>query len=1189
MSENVIVSGPNFFQRTLVPADSSLVRGAMREAAKHGTSDNILVRHVVSTAFAVASVALSILNTISYLLQIPVKIVLNIVRFDPKGLVFDFAQSLSDTARSLLMGAFGATYVIGGILFPEEVYGFFKPAVIKTAEDALGKKQKELETALEDNKSLQENADQFLKKAKEIEAELNQAKQKLHSAATPEEVQTLRKDLAEIRQKLDLASDQSLELRDELGAEKRLELEKLVQEHQQAFQNLSDKLGNEKKAELKKLGEQHQKSVEKFEEKLQQKTIGSATDKQLLENLQEKHKLEVGKLNKEHEHAIGFVQKQVQQEKKAELKKLMQEHQKSVEEFEEKLQQKTIGSATDKQLLENFQKQHILELGKLNEKHEQATSLVQKQVQQLDNEKKDEFEKLGEQHQKSVEELKKQLQQKTIGSATDKQLLEKQHTLEVGKLIEEHKIAIGLVQTLFDEQVSELGEKRTAHLELQEETDLLRKNYNSLLEGIYTTKEETQQTAKYLKLEIEKYGQLECKEPPKPDDNGLRKELELSQLQVQQLKGRVEELERAPVNNSAALLSTTRPSLLLSEPLVNEELASSLTRSLHELVDPIARAEVVVVPKNRPESQTIIVNNDSFVELQRDERSDVEQMRSQIGFTGQANLMTFLYHFFDDESEAPVDTQPISFNLETGRIELKADDKARANFCQILRETYGGNAATRAISLYSLEKAGPLTYLDVKKAIVAVAAHVKVKDLAALFDDLKKTSASRLITLLIPEGERKEILQFDSFDTIPPHHEALHLLLNAYRTLPKPGAETMERVPVFNYFAIGSAPSQKFSGFQQYYHDLKTLFDAALPAIVESSGVKTELPSSIDLRKMCISEHFAKSWGYREIRPGNIATQFGRTLFQLVSEIEHKGDAVFFRFYAPMNSQAGKYDEEHPLALHLVTRGTQWKLSSQDSGVSLARDIELTGVGKRSFALRAEEMKKIITEYLESVPEGVPVHLSLDGHSLGGCDEMRVATLVAKLLAERPDLAKKVTKVHVNPQNPPALDPATNKEFAMALKTLEQQHPGKEELFDLTYSLFDNDSVQRIAFGVYLGAGIDSPLLKCRAILLKPPTDYKGAIHGARPFTNDADRVFEAAVVDEKVKLAPILERENYRDPENGVLTNVLQAVTGTISSLTLNSGHALVNPFVRFGVGVGGIVTGRSPNDNLYDSRIKF
>lgn len=130
-------SDPTFIQRNLIPEKSRYVRFVMQKAADFGSSSNLFYAHVVSVGFAVAAVVMSAFNAISYLLQTPVKILLNIVQFNPLKLVANFVVNLGDVAKSLLFVSLGVTLVVAGFLFPAPIFKHFSPEYYKPKEQRL--------------------------------------------------------------------------------------------------------------------------------------------------------------------------------------------------------------------------------------------------------------------------------------------------------------------------------------------------------------------------------------------------------------------------------------------------------------------------------------------------------------------------------------------------------------------------------------------------------------------------------------------------------------------------------------------------------------------------------------------------------------------------------------------------------------------------------------------------------------------------------------------------------------------------------------------------------------------------------------------------------------------------------------------------------------------------------------------
>jgi len=122
-----IDSGANIFQMYLIPEESKWVRFSMLKAGELSNRSNFFLSHFLSVGCAIAAVAMSFFNTFSYLLQIPFKIPLKIVQFDPIGIVTGIVGDLLGAAKSVVFVSMGATFVVAGLLFPREIFTHFAP------------------------------------------------------------------------------------------------------------------------------------------------------------------------------------------------------------------------------------------------------------------------------------------------------------------------------------------------------------------------------------------------------------------------------------------------------------------------------------------------------------------------------------------------------------------------------------------------------------------------------------------------------------------------------------------------------------------------------------------------------------------------------------------------------------------------------------------------------------------------------------------------------------------------------------------------------------------------------------------------------------------------------------------------------------------------------------------------------
>lgn len=152
---------PNFFQLYFIPKESWKVRWLVQQAGGFAQSPHFPIRHFLSSACAAAAVALSFFNALSYLLQIPFKIPLNIVRFDPLRLVLDPFSDLGNCLRSFIFALFGTTYIFWGILMPETTFPFFAPPAEKLPEVVIEEYARKNQVLVEENRKLLNQVEQL--------------------------------------------------------------------------------------------------------------------------------------------------------------------------------------------------------------------------------------------------------------------------------------------------------------------------------------------------------------------------------------------------------------------------------------------------------------------------------------------------------------------------------------------------------------------------------------------------------------------------------------------------------------------------------------------------------------------------------------------------------------------------------------------------------------------------------------------------------------------------------------------------------------------------------------------------------------------------------------------------------------------------------------------------------------------
>lgn len=170
----------NRFQKHLVPEKSSIVRSLLRRAGEWGKCDSMFYSRFLTVALVVGAIVLSLFNTISYLLEIPLKILLNVVHIYPKKLVEDFVVGITCALRSFLFVSFGITFLVAGVLFPKVVFSYFAPNTIETPltqlyflKESLKEEKVKLEKIEEENQRLIEALSKNADYQNELEKKLN--------------------------------------------------------------------------------------------------------------------------------------------------------------------------------------------------------------------------------------------------------------------------------------------------------------------------------------------------------------------------------------------------------------------------------------------------------------------------------------------------------------------------------------------------------------------------------------------------------------------------------------------------------------------------------------------------------------------------------------------------------------------------------------------------------------------------------------------------------------------------------------------------------------------------------------------------------------------------------------------------------------------------------------------------------
>ncbi len=127
----------NLFQRYLIPSDSKWVGRCMQKADSFGKTSDFIYSRVLSGALVTVAVAMSFFNAISYVLQIPFKALLNVVRFNPVDLVLDIGRDITNVIRSYAFVMIGIYLIVLGFLYPKQVYSHFAPEYVENTLEKL--------------------------------------------------------------------------------------------------------------------------------------------------------------------------------------------------------------------------------------------------------------------------------------------------------------------------------------------------------------------------------------------------------------------------------------------------------------------------------------------------------------------------------------------------------------------------------------------------------------------------------------------------------------------------------------------------------------------------------------------------------------------------------------------------------------------------------------------------------------------------------------------------------------------------------------------------------------------------------------------------------------------------------------------------------------------------------------------
>lgn len=420
---------------------------------------------------------------------------------------------------------------------------------------------------------------------------------------------------------------------------------------------------------------------------------------------------------------------------------------------------------------------------------------------------------------------------------------------------------------------------------------------------------------------------------------------------------------------------------------------------------------------------------DSMESLE-EERKELDLLENECNLLAYFNQ--YIAHVGLPYAETLLDTDHVVFSEGVIR---KSENEEETNqgsqvFSLLLKETYGAELGAIIFMKYNIAPVGPITFNDVKKALVGIAANVQCTDLKNLFDYIKQSddgnlSAYRIGNHLYNSNKDlyKQIQAKDSFDLLTPAE--VNFLYSAFKY-------------AFDLTVSHTGIPKK--GDFLYRQDLEA---------IRLKGTWEHL--ILDHPHLGIGEFTGKTLAYLELQndqlvslpPVNNELPNIPHLYKVENSLANiNDDAVLSHLLVPLNKQQAPFlhaddTNEH---IFLVFRGTKPPSEHRASGMSVYRDFDYTGIGKSAYDKREPEIQQMVENYLiKTTEEKVTLHLS--GHSLGGCDTQRCLLSMLKKIAaaEEGSPWKKLNNVIVTTFNAPKVDAACNSDLKNVARAIKEK------------------------------------------------------------------------------------------------------------------------------------------------------
>lgn len=399
----------------------------------------------------------------------------------------------------------------------------------------------------------------------------------------------------------------------------------------------------------------------------------------------------------------------------------------------------------------------------------------------------------------------------------------------------------------------------------------------------------------------------------------------------------------------------------------------------------------------------------------------------------ECNLTSYLSTLTSDWSVATgVQETPITFK-DGHIVPIDPSDEegkklALKKFLHILKETYGTELSHVVTYRYKLNEE-VLTLETIKKALIGVAANVKASDLEKLFAEIKKDEISRYRA-----SELLKKIDFAHFEAIKAKSEFKELssediqfLLRAFKTYQLSDSNEIQSIAGNLSWTLSEKSNSDFC----LIHDI-----GLLATLSEWNDLRLELDY-----EAALSEYIGKTVSYHELKEGMVITLPRKDntfcFYKVASKLAPKKDAVISFLFVPL-MESQDLDPSNGPNVHLTFRGTMPGVNDLDSGGSLYRDQDWTGIGRRAFKARKPEILDMVTSYLE---DAKPSQIHISGHSLGACDTQRGLAFLASHYAnaEETNPLKKIKGLHAAGHNPPRANPTVNLVLKKAVAKISKQ------------------------------------------------------------------------------------------------------------------------------------------------------